>query len=81
MRKLKDLLEKKAKDNRKRYEEKVTQQNNWLIPPSTTMLDPKVAGLPPSHPLTSNVKTHTRSTDQSVEVVDPTLPGPVTGVH
>lgn len=30
MRKLKDILEKKAKDNRKKYEEVVTKKNNWL---------------------------------------------------
>ena len=34
MRKLKDILEKKAKDNRKRYEEIVTKKNNWLNGPS-----------------------------------------------
>jgi hypothetical protein len=30
MRKLKDILEKKAKDNRKKYEEVVIKKNNWL---------------------------------------------------
>ena len=64
MRKLKDILEKKAKDNRRRYEEKVVQQNNWLIPTSSTMIDPKAAGLP-THSLSAHLKqAHgTRSTD------------------
>ena len=30
MRKLKDILEKKAKDNRKKYEEVVIKKNTWL---------------------------------------------------
>lgn len=34
MRKLKDILEKKAKDERKRYEETVTKKKNWLNGPS-----------------------------------------------
>lgn len=36
MRKLKDILEKKAKDNRKRYEEIVTKKNTWLNGNGTT---------------------------------------------
>jgi hypothetical protein len=68
MRKLKDLLEKKAKDNRRRYEEKVTQQNNWLVPPSTVIIDPKAAGLTPSHNLKHLQAVMTRSTDHSLDV-------------
>lgn len=46
MRKLKDILEKRAKDNRRKYEEKVVKQKTWLIPTtSSAVIDPKAAGI------------------------------------
>ncbi len=46
MRKLKDILEKRAKEHRKKYEEKVTKQKTWLLPnTSSIVIDPKAAGI------------------------------------